>query len=146
MLDGMNTGAPKCSRCGATVTNPSAPQCHYCGSPIAQAPQGYAAPPQQGYGPPQQPPPYGQPPYGQAGYGQPGYGAPPPGYGPPQGYGQPPPGYQVQPFANPTFVQKPSGWSTFFSALGILNWIRLGIAVVVLFVLMMGACFNALRR
>jgi hypothetical protein len=141
--------APTCSRCGATVTNPAAPQCPYCGNAIAQAPpmqqHGYGAPPpQQHYGPPP-----GQA-YGQQGYGQPpqsqqGYGAPP-GYGPPQGYGQPPPGYPVQTFANPQYLQKPSGWSTFMSAMGILNWIRLGIVVVVLFFVMLGACVNAITH
>jgi hypothetical protein len=141
--------APTCSRCGATVTNPAAPQCPYCGNAIAQAPpmqqHGYGAPPpQQHYGPPP-----GQA-YGQQGYGQPpqpqqGYGAPP-GYGPPQGYGQPPPGYPVQTFANPQYLPKPSGWSTFMSAMGILNWIRLGIVVVVLFFVMLGACVNAITH
>jgi hypothetical protein len=125
------------------VTNPQAAQCHYCGNAIVQAP-----PPQAPYG---APPQYGQQQYGQPppGYGAPppGYGAPPPGacYGPPQGYG-PPQAYGVQPFANPQTFQKQSGWSTFTSAMGILNWIRLAIVVVVLFVMMMGACINAITH
>lgn len=76
---------------------------------------------------------------------QQGYG-PPPGYGPPQGYGQPPPGYAVQSFASPQYVQKQSGWATFMSAMGILNWIRLGIVVIVLFFVMLGACVNAITH
>ncbi|MEO6419194.1 MAG: hypothetical protein ABIP39_07295 [Polyangiaceae bacterium] len=144
------------------MTNPQAAQCHYCGNAIVQAPQPqapYGAPPQYGqqaYGQPPPgygaPPAYGQQPYGQPppGYGAPPgpYGAPPPGagYGPQQGYGAPPQAYGVQPFANPQTFQKPSGWGTFMSAMGILNWIRLGIVVVVLFVMMMGACVNALTH
>ncbi len=99
------------------MTNPGAAQCHYCGNAIDHAPPMQ----QQGYGPP-------------------------PGYGPPQGYGQPPPGYAVQSFASPQYVQKQSGWATFMSAMGILNWIRLGIVVIVLFFVMLGACVNAITH
>ena len=123
----MNAG-PACPRCGATITNPNATACIYCQQPLAsQAPQGYGAPPQ-------------------------GYGAPPPqGYGaPPQGYGAPPQGYGA-PMQGPGFypqqrIQASSGWGGFWQAMSILQWIRIGIAVVVLSMIALGACINAIAN
>ena len=147
----MNAGAPTCPTCGGLNTNPQALQCAYCGAALPQ--MGYAQPPQQGYG---------------------GYGAPPPGgygYGAPNPYQQPNPYAAPNPYANPyqqggVVPQYPgqypvqgfggvspfqpnnvyinrggwsSGWSTFF-------WIRLGIAAIVIFVSLMGACVSAISH
>lgn len=142
--------APKCGRCGALVTNPQAAQCQYCGSALNQAPAAYpqmapapapapgygAYPPAQGYGAPQQQmPTYGQPPaYGQQPYGYGGYPQPQQ-----QQWGQPP----IQQW------QPPAGYynqSSGMSAWGVITWIRIGIAVLVLFGFAFSACVSALSH
>lgn len=153
----MNAGAPTCPSCGGLNTNPQSAQCRFCGQMLPQ--QGYGAAPM-GYGAPQGAPPMG-------GYGAPqGYGAP--GYGAPQGYGAPPPGgygapmpqgYAPNPYGAPNPYAQPypvvqpfnggggyiqqsswsSGWSAFF-------WIRLGIAVFVVVISLMGACVSAIAH
>jgi len=145
----MNAGAPTCGSCGGLNTNPQSAQCRFCGQ--ALAPQGYGPP--QAYG---APPGYGQPPM-QQGYGQPpmqqGYGQPPPYGQNPYGGPAPNPYAQqqypvqgfcgVQPYQNGGFMNRgggfSSGWSTFF-------WIRLGIAVVVVGMSLLGACINAIAH
>ena len=143
----MHASPPTCARCGALSTNPGSPSCTHCGAPLANP---YAQQQQQqAWG---QPAPYGQAPYGQAPYGQP----PQQGYG--SGYGQPPQPYGQNPFAAPqqqvypmqgqrrAYAQQGSGWQSFWQAMSILRWIRLGIALVVLSILGMAACINAITH
>ena len=146
--------APKCGRCGALVTNPQAVQCQYCGNALTDAAGGYrqaapapapapgygAYPPAQGYGAPQPQqmmPTYGQPP-------PPGYGQQPYGYG---GYPQP----QQQQWGQPPIQQwqPPAGYynrGSGMSAWGVITWIRIGIAVLVLFGFAFSACVSALAH
>ena len=115
----MSMSGPNCPKCGAASQNPSASQCSYCGSALS-APQ-----------------PPGQ------------YGAPPQQYGGPQ-----PPvfhsGPQVQPFGGANYGQnfhRPNGFMSAIGSVGnAMFWIRLAIAVVVLFVFAMGSCINALTH
>jgi hypothetical protein len=142
----MNAGAPTCPHCGGLNTNPQSAQCRFCfqllpqpggvvqpyGQPQAYGqPQNYGAPPMGGYGAPQPqaPNPYAPNPYG---------GPQPNPYAqqyPVQGFGG------VQPFhgGNGYINRGGNGWSTFF-------WIRLGIALIVVFFSLMGACVQALSH
>lgn len=148
----MQGQAPQCSRCGAILTNPSAPTCAYCHAPLA------APAPPQGYGPPQNVAPnpygaypapqqgYGQNPYGQQPYGQQPYGQQP--YGQQPGYG---PQYPVQQFGAGHYQQPQGGWyGGGSSALGnfwsILWIVRIGIALVVLSIVLFGACMGAMSH
>ena len=164
----MSMSGPNCPKCGAASQNPSASQCAYCGSALSapQPPQAFGAPPGQYGAPPGQygapPGQYGAPP-GQYGappgqYGAPPgqYGAPPGQYGAPPGqYGGPQPpvfhsGPQVQPFGGANYGQnfhRPNGFMSAVGSVGnAMFWIRLAIAVVVLFVFAMGSCINALTH
>ncbi len=158
----MSMSGTSCPKCGAASQNPSATQCVYCGTTLsAPAPQqAYGAQPS-AYGAP--PAPYGAPsPYGappqQGGYGAPpqqgGYGASPYGGPQPPTYGGPQPpvfhsGPPVQPFGA-NYGQNFHRPNAFMSAVGSFGnamfWIRLAIAVVVVSVIAMGSCINALTH
>jgi len=43
-------------------------------------------------------------------------------------------------------IQASSGWGGFWQAMSILQWIRIGIAVVVLSMIALGACINAIAN
>lgn len=138
----MQAQPPHCPRCGAIATNPAATHCQFCQSPLgaSQAQRGYenvapayAPPAPQGYGAPN---PYAQPYYPQQPY------APPPGPYPGYGPAYPPP---VQPFGQPYYVPQTSGsgWNNFWS----IFWlVRLGIALFVIGIMVMGACIGAISH
>lgn len=122
---------PQCSSCGAIVTNPAATQCIYCNAALPPTAAGYGAPRAGAQG-------YGQGAYGQPPYGQPRYGAP---------YGQHPvAGFNGVPAHGFRGPRGGGFWSAMGTVGNVIWWIRIGIAVVVFGLFLLGSCVSALSR